>query len=323
MDRVALVFGFGTSPNGGGKIHTRYFLLEFAEALARNGVGFRTFPDAESYIESGWAGPNTIVILLYDEDIFARTLWIRQAVQHYEDRFVAEGLAGLIVHKREQAEILCSKLSTNRFFAGHSIPVPEVITAEGAGTASKIFSNTVLGTKCASYILSEHDRLDEGRYNTRFIDTTFDYRGERYYVSLRTMCVGGELISILVRARNAGDGDASVHTGDTPVDSELLNAIYRDVARPRLHTISEICVTIGKALGPGFYAHDLLPESSSDRVLVSESGFKFDDKTYRARVEPLRGRLLFEAGLFGDERAKAAVALLNEVRDAPSSRPTS
>jgi hypothetical protein len=323
MDRVALVFGFGTSPGGGGKMLANYFLPEFAKALARDGVGFRAYPESESFIESGWGGPNTIVILLYSEDIFARTLWVREAVKHYQDRFVAEGLAGLIVHSKEQAEILCNKRSTNKFYSEHRIPVPELITPENAGTATKIFSNTTLGTKCATYVLSEHDRLDEDRYNARFIDTTFGHRGQRYYVSLRAMCVGKEVIGVFVRARTVEEADASVHTGDTPVDSELLNAIYREVAEPRLPAIAGICFKIGQALGPGFYAHDLLPESGSDRVLVSESGFKFDDKVYRTRVEPLQGQLLFETGLFGDEREKAAAALLNAARDASAHRRSS
>jgi hypothetical protein len=316
MDRVALVFGLGTPPSGGGKMLVPYFVPEFAKALARNRVSFRSFANERSFVQSGWGGAGTIVILIYGEDILAQTPWVREAVRNCQASILAKGLAGLIVHSSEQGELLSSKLSTNRFYARCGIPVPDLITSRDAGADVRIFSNTVLGTKCQTQILSSRDRLDDDRYNTRFIDTTFGYRGKRYYVSLRAMCVGREMMGLFVRARDTDDGDASVHTADTPVDSELLNAIYRDVAAPRLNSIREICAKIGEVLGPGFYAHDLLPEASSNRVLVSESGFKFDDKAYRARVEPLRGQLLFERGLFGDERARAAQALLDEAKNA-------
>src|SRR5690606_9250395 len=120
--------------------------------------------------------------------------------------------------------------------------------------------------------------------NVDLIDTTVAFRGVSYYTSIRALCVGSHCISAYVRVRPVSDGSPSVHTKDTPRHLSLLRELHRRLVDDRRSEINELSVKIGRGLGPGFYAHDLLPCAQSQKYLVCESGYKFSDWTYRRHL---------------------------------------
>jgi hypothetical protein len=55
--------------------------------------------------------------------------------------------------------------------------------------------------------------------------------------------------------------------------------------------MESLCEKIANVFGLGFFSHDILPERETGRLLVCETGFKFDDRLYRAHLMPLAGQL--------------------------------
>ena len=108
--------------------------------------------------------------------------------------------------------------------------------------------------------------------------------------------------------------DPSVHNTDTPLDAALLNHLYKQVVVPRSTAISSICTAIAEVLGLGFYSHDILPERSTERVLLCETGFKFYDNLYREHIWPLRGQLINDDYLSDDFPRRSAECFAGELR---------
>lgn len=190
------------------------------------------------------------------------------------------------IHPGFTAALIGNKLAWNQALSA-IVPVPEI---HPEPTASEpLFSNLVVGTYQPVQLIETGATTDPERYNTRFIDTRHSFRGHDYhdyYVSLRAMCVGTELISLLVRTRPVSEQDPSVHDQDTPLDGDLLNSLYFEIALPRQAAVETICSRLGQRLGLGFYAHDLLPERETGRTFVCESNLKFDEGTLRAHLAP-------------------------------------
>lgn len=55
----------------------------------------------------------------------------------------------------------------------------------------------------------------------------------------------------------------------------------------------DLCERMGHVLGPGFYAHDILPCSDDRQLYVCETGFKFDDMSLREWLWPISSDLPF------------------------------
>jgi hypothetical protein len=111
-------------------------------------------------------------------------------------------------------------------------------------------------------------------------------------------------------------GDASVHNTDTPIDAELWNALYQRIVIPQTPAIESLCDQIAKVLGIGFFSHDILPESSSDRLLVCETGFKFDDYLFRSHLMSLSGQLVADDFLSDRFPVKSAECFASELNKA-------
>ena len=122
------------------------------------------------------------------------------------------------------------------------------------------------------------------------------------------MAVGPHCISIFLRLRPVEQGSASVHNTDTPLDAGLWNTMYERIVVPQAEKIRVLCKQISDGLGFAFYAHDILPERDTGRLLVCESGFKFDDPLFRSHFMPLRGQLMvddFLSDVFPKKSAEA------------------
>ena len=216
-----------------------------------------------------------------------------------------------LVNSPKVAEILSSKHKTNALYSENGIPVPGLVTGKAA---SPVFSNDTFGSKTQVYVRESGEGLDESRYNTRYVNTARAYLGNQYHVCLRALCFGGRLVSIYIRARSIEDGSPSVHSADTPRDAELLNHLFDQVVQPGSERIKELCKAIGMALGPGFYAHDILPCAETGELFVCESGFKFSDSSYKKHMEPIRRKLSYTDFPGRAEAQRMADALIDELR---------
>ena len=101
---------------------------------------------------------------------------------------------------------------------------------------------------------------------------------------MRIMCVAFRLMQIFVRARHETECNPSVHNADTPQDRELLDYLYDVLASPRVSECSMLAEKMESALGPGFYAHDVLVDNESGKLFLCETGYKFFDTSYWKRV---------------------------------------
>lgn len=301
-------------PQGRGKLTSGHFQRIFFDVLSRHSITcheFSLFEDLDNDRDLDREAP-TVAILVYNEMsvLLDRT---RPAMLLFEER-VRSAFKGplLVLHDMASAEIVGSKILTSLAFANKGIPVPKVI--DGDNRAGRIFSNTMIGSGDKIIVSDDLHSLEEGRFNTEFIDTVHSVFGRNYYVSLRAMCVGKYCVNIYVRARPEDDGDASVHTGDTPTDPRVLNALYAMIVLPNQAKIAEICLKIGGVLGLGFYSHDILPTRAGE-LFVCETGFKFDDRAMRTRLSDYRDKVTFATSLDCLETEQAAQAFLLSLTD--------
>ena len=187
-------------------------------------------------------------------------------------------------------EIIGDKPATNAYFERSGIPVPPM---EKNIATSKVFSNASIGAHAPTVTVDIGQPLDTNRYNTRFIDTGHEFKGKSYYVALRTLAVTGTMIAAFVRLRPTGQAEASVHAGDTPKDRDLISHFHTTLSRGQSLALLQLCEQIGKALGPGFYGHDILPCRETGKLYVCETDFKFDDEDYRDALWPISSDLPF------------------------------
>ena len=188
--------------------------------------------------------------------------------------------AAAVFNGREIGKVIGDKKTTNGFLAKRGIVMPRMKELED----QCIFSNARFGSQ--SYV-SLHEHLsdaDQNRYNTEFIDTRVQFQARVYFTAIRLMCIGSELVQVYVRARDEEEDNPSVHTADTPKDRELLKYLHRVLVTPRLADYRALAEKIGLVLGPGFYAHDVLIERDTGRLLICETGFKFYNGSYSRRM---------------------------------------
>lgn len=241
-----------------------------------------------------------VLLLVYNELLSLDT--------GFEIEAAEKDSSGLVVVNNTNAgHIIGDKALSNRVFSAAGVQVPEPFD----GIASKLaFSNAVRGSSRDVWLINQGEPLPNGRYNVRFIDTSQDFRGNKYYVSLRAMCVGTERYAIYVRARPVSEQNPSVHARNTPLDPDLIRHLHETVVVPRQSEIDEMCSTIGKVLGLGFYAHDILPENTG-KIYLSEAGFKFDESSLRTRFLPVQRDIIYQE-LYGDETKRALESLYRQ-----------
>jgi hypothetical protein len=291
---------------GRGKMTYDYFLPPFERKLAVLGIEVRRYAYREFILADQ---QHDAAILLYGE-VWARSrpqVWgvLEEAARAAQVRKIA------LVHDPLIGRIVADKTLTNKALTQGGVEMPKLASA--AVAPFKVFSNDNMGSHAPIYLADAGTSLDQSRYNTEWIDTRYEYNGRYYYVALRAMAVGRHCVSIFLRLRPTNQNDASVHNTDTPLDAELWNALYQRIVVPQTTAIQSICRRISDVLGLGFYSHDILPEQSSNRLLVCETGFKFDDHIYRTHLRALSGRLLDEDFLSDRFPTKSAECFADEL----------
>jgi hypothetical protein len=270
---------------GRSKITYDYFLPPFEKTLETFGMVVRHYSYREFIL---FGKQHDAAILLYNEVQARKKLHVWNTIE--EASRAARSRKTLLVHDPLIGRVVADKTSTNETLAKGGVEVPKRVSA--AVAPFKVFSNENIGSHAPTYMVEARLPLDRSRYNTEWIDTRHEHNGQSYYIALRAMAVGSRCVSIFLRARPADQGDASVHNTDTPIDAELWNALYQRIVIPQTQAFESLCEQIANVLGIGFFSHDILPESSSGRLLVCETGFKFDDYLFRSHLMSLSGQLV-------------------------------
>lgn len=227
-------------------------------------------------------GKPLAVIFLYNEEV------VDDYPLESEVKLLSDRPCTVIYNSTAVAKIIAEKPVTNRILADAGVDVPTIMNHAGV----EIFSNTNIGSNEPTSVVTQGSAVDPTRYNTELIDTRVKVDGGEYFVSLRAMCVGCQVLDVYVRCRSVQDGTPNVHSRNTPLDPNLLNLIYLEYVQPRMSEIYQICSTIGLTLGPGLYCHDILL-SSDGRLPVCEVGFKFSDTTLVTHFQLIAPKLQF------------------------------
>ena len=188
--------------------------------------------------------------------------------------------ANAIFNSHRTAGIIRDKRKANETLSRQGIMMPSLRIDEG----KKIFSNARVGTGENAFVLEKLQDVDDGRYNAELIDTRIPFENSVYFTCVRLVCIGTRTLQIYVRARDVEENNPSVHSKDTPKNPELLEHLYGNLVAPRLEELHALGNRIGRALGPGFYAHDVLVDNNSGHLFMCEAGFKFYDHTYSNRM---------------------------------------
>ena len=257
-----------------GKVTSRRFFPPFCRVLGECGIASSYIGDYET-LERELCLSNglpTVLVNLVNEDFDDLESYKipNDSLQNVTAVFNSHGVAAIIRDKKE----------ANLFFSEHNINVPRQNLDEG----TKVFSNARVGSGERAFIVENLQELDKGRYNTKFIDTTVQFRESVYFTCIRLVCIGTYLIRIYIRARDVSENNPSVHSKDTPRDHELLEYLREQLVVPRLEAFHALSYHIGHVLGPGFYTHDVLIENKSGRLFLCETGFKFYDDPYEERM---------------------------------------
>ena len=188
--------------------------------------------------------------------------------------------ANAIFNSHRTAGIIRDKRKANETLSRQGIMMPSLKIDEG----KKIFSNARVGTGENAFVLEKLQDVDDGRYNAELIDTRIPFENSVYFTCVRLVCIGTRTLQIYVRARDVEENNPSVHSKDTPKNPELLEHLYGNLVAPRLEELHALGNRIGRALGPGFYGHDVLVDNNSGHLFMCEAGFKFYDHTYSNRM---------------------------------------
>ena len=270
-----------------GKVNARTFFPGFCRALARHGIGSVYVADPENLEQELLASQTipTIVINLVHE--------IHDLCAYDVSDNVRQSMRALF-NSYHTARIIRDKEKTNVFLSQNEIPVPSRDLEQGRMT----FSNERIGTHAPVFVSDDLQEIDDARYNVRFIDTRQEFGGSEYYTSIRLMCIGPRLLQVFVRARDVKENNPSVHAADTPINRPLLDHLYNELVATRFEQYSSLAKSLGFALGPGFYAHDVLVDNSSLEPFVCETGFKFFDDAYWKRISSIVESLEFQYQVF-------------------------
>jgi hypothetical protein len=291
---------------GRGKMTYDYFLPPFERKLASLGIGGRHYAYRE-FIRAGQQ--HAAAILLYGEVRARKRPHVWDLLE--EAAHAAQARKTAVVHDPFIGRIVADKTLTNETLTEGGVEMPRLVSA--AVAPCKVFSNDNMGSHAPIYVVDTGAPLDRSRYNTEWIDTRHEHNGRDYYVALRAMAVGRRCASIFLRLRPMDHGDVSVHNTDTPIDAELWNALYQRIVVPQTKAIQSICGQISEVLGLGFYSHDILPERLTGRLLVCETGFKFDDYLFRSHMRPLSGQLVVDDFLSDRFPTKSAECFADEL----------
>lgn len=311
MPREVVIVGCsGSGLHGNGKVLPQEFFPVFKRELAAAGYKLFTYWSVPRFEAKYRSHDGALVLSIFNEETRPESDAIRAEIRHL-GRLCSE-IGAEIIHPLDNGLLIADKPAVNRLL-GQVIPMPPVVES---GTA---FSADPYGSGRRVMALDVASPEAAGRYNTRLIDTTYEFDGSSYYLSLRAMTVGPVVTSVFARCRPVADGNLSVHNKDTPLDPPLLNHLHEFVVVPARPEIERICALSGKLLASGFYAYDILPERGTGRLHVCELGYKLHDPTLAHHLAPIAAQLEFYEDSLGESfLVRNSRAFIDQYCNAPA-----
>lgn len=308
------------SPLGGfsanGKVTPELFFPKFAYELSKQDMSVVVYGDVECFLENrGQDSTKTVVILIYNEEVVKNSGGLTGNIDEMALAAKLEENKNILVYNTVTlGSIIGDKEQTNRLFEDAGVLVPPMVSNGGSGD-DKVFSIDTHGSGRENFVVQEFDKIDCSRHNTKLVNTLYEYKGKSYYVCLRVLVVGGSMVTAYPRLRLATENNPNVHNADTPLDIDAIRYFKVDFVDKMEAEIADLCSSAGAALGSGFFAHDILPCSETGKLYICETGFKFDDMSYRERLWPISSDLPFLAEHFNiDIAGIAAKAFVKESR---------
>lgn len=285
--------------NGPGKMRAPDYLPGFLDRLRANGVETRIACAHHDLALARLTRRPTAITVLYNEDLIdlsgdaALAALCRDALVFNAPR------TGAIVARKDRA---------NAFLGGLGIPMPST----DPGPDVPVLSLSPTGSDQGVTVAMSIEEADPARYNVELIDTVVEIDGRRYVTVVRLMCVGRTLLGAFPRGRPVDEGmDARGKT--TPLDAPMLTALHARIVEPNLGGFRELADQLGGVLGPGFFAHDVLVEAGTERILLAETNFKFMNKSTLDHLASIGADLPFYAAMadtrhFASQAADAFLA---------------
>lgn len=279
-----VIFSVLTSYQWHGKVRAELFFPAFCAELRSNGFAVyfcRSLSEIEYLMASGLV---TILVHVFPED---KRQIASKKVFEVESRCLA------VYNSASTGLVIGDKAKTAEIFRYNGILTPEFPDA-----SDTVFSNARYGSNKKAKRIEAGAKINRARFNTRFIDTSVEFMGRCYFTSVRLVCVNDALIHAFPRARGVDEGNPSVHASNTPLNPALIEFLQSEIVNPYWDVLGRLGRDLARALGRGFYVHDLLIERSSHRIYVCESGFKLEPTAFWTRVESISDSLPSQSILF-------------------------
>lgn len=291
----------GLSASGKGRPS---FLLGCQYGLIRRGVTCSLHQTPKAFIAQTnfKCDVPTAVIFIYNEEFQNQ-----YPSQHIVASLSSNGFA--IINDPHDGRILASKIQTHARLTSHSIPVPPV----APDMQGRYFSTADLGSGLPAHVVDTQDHRGHRRHNAELIDTRFVFQKRGYYTCIRAATFGTSLVDAWIRFRDAKDDNPSVHTRDTPLNPEAIEYFQTQLVANRLDDIKAISRRFGDAFGLGTFVLDILPCTTTGRLMVCEAGYKYDDYVVRDHLAPIAAYLPSLSIHFSNAMAdKLAEAIVTE-----------
>ena len=263
---------------GRGKVEPDIFLPPFMKALAENGWRSSFIFDEEELLAKIQKSKLPVALInLYNEE--------RPGIPDTQCMHDAEQNAVVVFNPVHMGKTLGYKPDTNSLYAANGMAVPDM----EIGADDKVFSNALQDTSKAAWVTADLTPEEEGRYNTRFIETQRAFEGHLYRNTVRVLACGPHIVHGFVGLRRISDvpGQASVHGVNTPPDSDLVTYFFEELFEKRRADLEILTRKISDVIGPGFYHHDLLIDNETDEIYVCETGIKFDAFAFHGKMTPI------------------------------------
>ncbi len=283
-----------TGFTGNGKVEPKEFFPEFCKRLAEYGVT-TYFCSTEKQIQKYAKGAICIINIINEVE--------KYEVRCYPD---LKKYGVRIFNEWKMCDIIGDKIESNKFLTDNAILMPKLDVQTGL-----VFSNEIRSSAANVVVINAEEAL-EGRYNTEFIDTRISYQCVEYYTCLRLMCLNGTLLDTLVRALPVEMGP-NVRARNMPVDAAMMRFMQEHLVTRNLAALGDLARRVADILGDGFYAHDVLVERETNRILIAEPGWKIHDFTFSRHFHAIRHLLPDNKLLDGDYQRHVADVLVREL----------
>lgn len=287
-EQVVIVGSEAGGFKGPGKVSALAWFQKFQYWLHLRGVGVLYVPTPEALLAalSSQKASRIVCAFVYDEAASHANTNQFNLMADFEAR---EDI--LFFNGSRTGSLIADKEKTLQALATAHIAAP---LRAGAGASPPFFCAPKTGSRgTRGTVVASASEVPPHCLATEFIDTRQSFEGEEYHTSVRLLAVGSTLVDAWVRAAPAKYGQVTAQSSDTPLNPELIGYLHNKLVVEKMDQLTGLTAKLGQALGLGFYTHDLLYSVTKQCFLVGDTGFRFDDPGYRARLLPISTSLPF------------------------------